>query len=81
MNNHRSRRKLSLVPLIIVVTALFAILGNVIGDAEAASVIDLEIGKAKLIRLRGEPDVVILGNPAVADVVIEDGKQLFLLVS
>ncbi len=61
---------------------------NIIGKAEAADTVKtaetsdaiaLEIGKARLIRLTATPDVVMLGNPAVADVVLEDNGLLFLL--
>ncbi len=47
--------------------------------ADAAGVITVEIGKAKMVRLTRTPDVVMLGNPAVADVVVEENGLLFLL--
>ena len=37
----------------------------------------MEIGKARIVRLPGPPDVIMLGNPAVADVVVEG--RLYLL--
>ncbi len=45
----------------------------------AANVIALEVGKAQLIRLSATPNVIMLGNPTVADVVVEDDGLLFLL--
>jgi hypothetical protein len=92
MVSQKSRYGLLPAPLIILVALLGAPLGassgNFIGEAEAAEatekseaaeVIALEIGKAQLIRLPTTPDVVMLGNPAVADVVVEDNGLLFLL--
>ncbi|MBT3493728.1 MAG: hypothetical protein HOA08_22540 [Rhodospirillaceae bacterium] len=49
------------------------------GQAGTADVFAIEIGKAQLIQLSATPDVIMLGNPAVADVVVEDNGLLFLL--
>ena len=73
---------------LIVVAALCFVVGN--ADAAetktsetrkygAANVIALEVGKARLIRLSATPNVIMLGNPTVADVVVEDDGLLFLL--
>ncbi|MDP6691136.1 MAG: pilus assembly protein N-terminal domain-containing protein [Alphaproteobacteria bacterium] len=61
---------------------LAAVFCLVVERAEAAgdtAVITVEIGKAKMVRLETTPDVIMLGNPAVADVVVEDNGMLFLL--
>jgi Flp pilus assembly secretin CpaC len=92
MVSQKSRHGLLLVPLIILVALLGALWGapssSFIGNAKAAEAakkdeagdtIALEIGKAQLIRLTATPDVVMLGNPAVAEVVVEDNGLLFLL--
>jgi len=39
----------------------------------------VEIGKARIVRLPEPPDVIMLGNPTVADVVVEGEGRLFLL--
>ena len=71
---------------------VLAALGCIVGKADAAetttsetrkdgaaNVIALEVGKAQLVRLSATPNVIMLGNPAVADVVVEDDGLLFLL--
>ena len=72
-------RALFLAVLFVFVVMWAPILQNNPPMAEAPDVIALEIGKAKLIRLPATPNVVMLGNPAVADVVMEDNGLLFLL--
>ncbi|MBV38264.1 MAG: pilus assembly protein N-terminal domain-containing protein [Alphaproteobacteria bacterium] len=82
------RLRLGLSYFLIVLAAL----GFIVGKADAAetttsetrkdgaaNVIALEVGKAQLIRLSATPNVIMLGNPAVADVVVEDDGLLFLL--
>ena len=54
-------------------------LGATIGSVEATEVITVEIGKAMLVQLSATPKVVMLGNPNIADVVMEDNGLLFLL--
>jgi hypothetical protein len=46
---------------------------------EAESVISVEIGKALMVPLDTPADVVMLGNPTVADVVVEGEGRIFLL--
>lgn len=88
MDSQKPRQVLLRITLIMLVAILGLSLDQAIGTATAAGandktggadVISLEIGKAKLVRLSVTPHLVMLGNPAVADVVVEDNGQLFLL--
>ncbi|MBC8242190.1 MAG: pilus assembly protein N-terminal domain-containing protein [Alphaproteobacteria bacterium] len=85
---HHGLLQAPLVILALLVASWTASSVNIISKAEAADTVKtaetgdtiaLEIGKAQLIRLTTTPDVVMLGNPAVADVVLEDNGLLFLL--
>ncbi len=92
MGSQKSRHGQLPAPLIVLVALLGTLWGasadGIIGKAAAAGadekagaaeLINLEVGKALLVRLSVTPDVVMLGNPAVADVVVEDNGLLFLL--
>jgi Flp pilus assembly secretin CpaC len=65
--------------LIIVSLSLGGVLVFTIGRIEATEVITVEIGKALLVQLSATPKVVMLGNPNIADVAMEDNGLLFLL--
>lgn len=41
--------------------------------------IEVAINAAELVRLDAEPGSVLVANPAIADVVVEGGKQVFVL--
>jgi Flp pilus assembly secretin CpaC len=41
--------------------------------------IEVAINAAELLRLDAEPGSVLVANPAIADVVVEGGKQVFVL--
>jgi hypothetical protein len=47
--------------------------------ASAAEALSVEVGKSRLMSLKQQPTVVMVGDPSVADVVIEEGGRLFLL--
>jgi len=47
--------------------------------ASAAEPLSVEVGKSRLLSLKQQPTVVMVGDPSVADVVIEEGGRLFLL--
>jgi len=88
MDSQKPRQGLLRISLIMLVAILGISLDKAVGTAMAAGtddksggadVISLEIGKATLIKLSVTPHLVMLGNPAVADVVVEDSGQLFLL--
>lgn len=88
MGNQESRCGLLLVSLLMFVILLAASPAHLVGLAVAADAtqkakaddtIDLQVGKAQLLRLSVTPDVVMVGNPAIADVVVEDNGLLFLL--
>ena len=77
--NFRLRLGALLRRLIIVALSLGGVFGAAIGRIEATEVITVEIGKAMLVQLSATPKVVMLGNPNIADVVMEDNGLLFLL--
>lgn len=88
MNSRKSHHGPLLAPLIILAALIGAFMVNAPGTAKAAGAdegtkaeeaISVEIGKAKEVHLSKSPDVIILGNPAIADVVVEDNGQIFLL--
>ena len=88
MGSHRSRYGLLLAPLVILGVFMGAPSAVGIGTAraaeagekaEAAETIPLEIGKAQLVPLSETPDVVMLGDPTIADVVVEEDGLMFLL--
>ena len=51
----------------------------IIAPAEAAEPLRVEVGKSRLLHLKQDPAVVMIGDPSVADVVIEEGRRMFLL--
>ena len=79
MGNFRMQIGALLRRLIIFALSLCGVLGATIGSVEATEVITVEIGKAMLVQLSATPKVVMLGNPNIADVVMEDNGLLFLL--
>ncbi|MDP6344600.1 MAG: pilus assembly protein N-terminal domain-containing protein [Alphaproteobacteria bacterium] len=58
---------------------LVAMVLTIVAGAVVAAPLTVEVGKARILRLSADPDIVMLGNPAVADVVVEDDRLLFLL--
>lgn len=44
-----------------------------------AEVLSVQVGKAKIIQLKTMPVVVMVGDPGIADVVIERNRQIFLV--
>ena len=47
--------------------------------AHAAEALRVEIGKTTMLRLKDVPEIVILGDPAIADVIVERKGLLFLV--
>jgi hypothetical protein len=47
--------------------------------AQAAEPLKVEVGKSRLLNLKRDPVVVMVGDPSVADVVVEEGRRIFLL--
>ena len=79
MGNFRLRLGALLRRLVIVALSLGGVLGATTGRIEATEVITVEIGKAMLVQLSTTPKVVMLGNPNIADVVMQDNGLPFLL--
>jgi hypothetical protein len=48
-------------------------------SAFAAEPLRVEVGKSRLLSLKQDPAVIMVGDPSVADVVVEEGRRLFLL--
>ncbi len=68
-----------LLACLVILAASLGLLVETMPKARAAGIISLEIGKAKALPLANPPDVIMLGNPAVADIVVEGNGRLFLL--
>lgn len=49
------------------------------GPAQAADPLSVEIGKSRMMRLSADPAIVMVADPAVADVVVEEGRVIFLV--
>lgn len=49
------------------------------GTARAADPLSVEIGKSRMMRLNADPAIVMVADPAVADVVVEEGRVIFLV--
>lgn len=47
--------------------------------AARAEPLKVELGKSFLLRLTEDPAVVVVGNPTIADVVVERAKTIFIL--
>jgi hypothetical protein len=60
------------------ITALLILLGFAASTAEAAT-LRISLNKAEVIRLDGTASVVLIANPEIADVVLEQNKLLFVL--
>jgi len=65
--------------LIVVTLSFGAVMGVAISSIEANEVISVEIGKTLLLELSGEVKTIMLGNPNIVDVVIEEHGSIFLL--
>ena len=50
-----------------------------LAPAQAAEPLRVEVGKSRLLNLKQDPAVVMIGDPSVADVVIEEGRRMFVL--
>lgn len=50
-----------------------------VGPAQAADPVAVEIGKSRMMRLSADPAIVMVADPAVADVVVEEGRIIFLV--
>jgi hypothetical protein len=64
------------------VRTMLTVLALLLGMAGAAAkeAISVEVGKSRLIRVEDkEPAVVVVGNPAIADVVVEKSGVIFVL--
>jgi Flp pilus assembly secretin CpaC len=48
------------------------------GPAAAAEPIDVVVDRAKVLRISKPADVVIIGNPAIADATIQDSQTLII---
>ena len=59
---------------------LFALAASLVASSVwAAEPLRVEVGKSRLLNLKQDPTVVMIGDPSVADVVIEEGRRMFLL--
>ena len=65
--------------LIVVTLSFGAVMGVAISRIEANEVISVEINKTLLLKLSGEVRTIMLGNPNIVDVVIEEHGSIFLL--
>jgi hypothetical protein len=60
--------------------ALRGLLAFAIAPAAAQQrMIEVSVNTAELLRLDGAPGSVLVANPSIADVVVEGGKQVFVL--
>lgn len=48
-------------------------------SARAADPLAVEIGKSRMLRLNADPAIVMVADPAIADVVVEEGRVIFLV--
>lgn len=58
---------------------LAAILTSIAMPAWSADPLDVEVGKSRMLRLTADPAIVMVADPAVADVVVEEGRVIFLV--
>ncbi|MFP6749359.1 MAG: pilus assembly protein N-terminal domain-containing protein [Alphaproteobacteria bacterium] len=75
----RRGRQVQLLACLIILAATLGISFATVPRAQAAGVILLEVGKTRILPLSRPADVIMLGNPAVADVVVEGNGRIFLL--
>ncbi len=47
--------------------------------AWAQEALSVQVGKAAKLILPAQPDVVVVGNPAVADIIVENARLIFLM--
>ncbi|MBM3491025.1 MAG: hypothetical protein FJX68_11340 [Alphaproteobacteria bacterium] len=61
--------------------AIPAFVASLLASAVPASAepLQVELGKAFMLRLKEDPAVVVVGNPGIADVVVERAKTLFVM--
>jgi len=65
-----------------IIVALWGVRGSQSDEMEAVSPLDpvvVVVNKARILRLEGEADVVLVANPEIADVVIDSPSLLFVL--
>jgi pilus assembly protein CpaC len=76
-NSKMPKKSWSVLAFAALVLAFFQLPSAVI--AGPAEVLSVEIGKSRILRLEGEPSVVSIGDPTIADVVIEEDNVIFLI--
>lgn len=73
------RRKTSRAGLRRTLVALVAGLGLAASAAGAQEALSVQVGKAAKVTLSERPNVVVVGNPAIADVIVENSRLIFLM--
>lgn len=47
--------------------------------AQSPEVLSVEIGKSRILRLDAEPSVISIGDPDIADIIVEEDRIIFLV--
>jgi Flp pilus assembly secretin CpaC len=66
---------ISLIGLCLVMTIGLATTESYAGS----NYIKLEVGKTKPMKISKQPDLVLVGNPGVADIILEENNRIFLV--
>ena len=61
------------------VLASLAVLAASPSSAQSGEPIRVEVGKTSLLRMDERPEVIFIGNPAIVDIVVEQGGVMFLV--
>lgn len=56
-----------------------AVMLTVGGASWAASPVSVEVGKSRVMRINGDASVIMIGEPTIADVIVERNGLVFLL--
>jgi len=49
------------------------------GNTSTSGYIKVEVGKTKPMRINKQPDLVLVGNPGIADIILETNNRVFLV--
>lgn len=78
-NNMRNLRFPAVIRTVLPVLFVLAGLLPAAPVLAQSGVMNVELGKARILRLDATPTVVVVGDPEIADVIVEDNNVIFLM--
>jgi len=70
---------ISLIGLFLITATVLLTTESYADNKSRSNYIKLEVGKTKPMKISKQPDLVLVGNPGVADIILEENNRIFLV--